>query len=145
MLPAIALLTGCFVPVVADQDTDYCSFLFSSWGVPAVECEENCTHENTVLIMRRNNVETRDGRKVAGSTSGFLIEIDKTKSTPDQLSIALHELGHVLLGPTHSEDPEDLMFPVLNSAGSLKQPSVREYFLAREIWFGKYFQCKLLP
>ena len=136
-------LVSCANPV--DEETpDYCGLLFSYWGVESLECEGDCDLETSVIITRRNNVVASDGRQVLGTARGFLIEIDKTRSPADQISIALHELGHVLLGPAHSQDPGDLMFPVFDE-GSARYPSSREFFLAREKYRGFRFQCKFIP
>ena len=141
--PLIFALFGLGACLNAEPDApDYCGLLFGYWGVESVECQEHCTPETTVLITRRNRVET-NGQDALGVARGSFVEIDKTRSLDEQLSIVLHELGHVLLGPTHSADPGDLMYPYFDP--EVRTPSAREFLLARELYAGRVVQCRFIP
>jgi hypothetical protein len=143
--PSLFILPFALVACLgaSPETPDYCGLLLGYWGVRAVECQGDCNPRNAILITRRNNVQTEDGQSALGVARGSFIEIDKNRALDEQLPILLHELGHVLLGPTHSEDPADLMYPYYDP--STRIPSAREFLLARELYAGRVVQCRFIP
>lgn len=139
------LFPGCLMSAPAERSAlDSCHLLFNFWGVRARDCGEKC-NSSTVYIVFREEVRTPDGEKVLGLRRGNYIEIDRTESRNVQLTVTLHEIGHVLLGSRHSKSRDDILYAKLRREEAPKYPSPREYIFARELYRGESFRCKLIP
>lgn len=56
----------------------------------------------------------------------FLADIEITRGERYSQDIMMHEIGHVIIGHEHSEDPDNLMFPVIQDDMKLEEWQVKK-------------------
>ncbi|GAF89055.1 unnamed protein product [marine sediment metagenome] len=78
-----------------------------------------------VFIIIKDEMELKSSN---GETRGMAVIRIKSDLN---MRILTHEMGHTLLGHSHSEDPHDIMYPY--DIG-VEFPSERELLLAHAIW-----------
>jgi hypothetical protein len=67
----------------------------------------------TKLTLDKQGLIKAASMQISGSNQGL-------ENDPDTVyEITLHELGHAFIGLNHSDDPTDLMYPILNGSMSI--------------------------